>query len=156
MSRSAVSCAFGPCYAAAIHLVDNQTVNTHQMTRSLTARVQALARRSVAFLTVSLLPIVAWAQDPLGGGVVQGYAPPARDLPQTILNVINFVLVLVGVLALAFLVYGGFRYIASRGEDDEVQAAKSIITNAVIGIVVIGIAAAVVNFVIGAVLVGAR
>ncbi|TSC71942.1 MAG: membrane protein of unknown function [Parcubacteria group bacterium Gr01-1014_38] len=92
----------------------------------------------------------------LGAGVVQGYAPPARDLPGTILGIINFVLVLVGVLALAYLVYGGFRYITSRGEESEVEAAKGMITNAVIGIVVIGIAAALVNFVIGAILFGAR
>jgi len=92
----------------------------------------------------------------LGAGVVQGYAPPARDLPGTILGIINFVLVLVGVLALAYLVYGGFRYITSRGEESEVEAAKGMITNAVIGIVIIGIAAALVNFVIGAILFGAR
>lgn len=127
-----------------------KTVNTNIFSHLRTA-----ARRGGLIALSALTPLITLAQDPLGGGVVQGYAPPARNLPQTILNVINFVLVLVGVLALAFLVYGGFRYIVSRGEDDEVQAAKSIITNAVIGIVVIGIAAAVVNFVIGAVLVGA-
>ena len=109
----------------------------------------------------SLLPFSAFAQfggpgADLGAGIVQGYAPPARDLPGTILGLINVVLVLVGVLALAFLVYGGFRYITSRGEESEVEAAKGIITNAVIGIVVIGIAAALVNFVIGAILFGAR
>lgn len=92
----------------------------------------------------------------LGVGVVQQYAPPARDLPNTILGIINYALVLVGVLALAYLVYGGFRYITSRGDEGEVEAAKGIITNAVIGIVVIGIAAALVNFVIGGILLGAR
>ncbi len=76
---------------------------------------------------------------------------PAKDLPGAILFIINFVLVLVGVLALAFLVYGGFKYITSRGDETEVEGAKSIITNAIIGIVVIGIAAAIVNFVIQAV-----
>lgn len=104
-----------------------------------------------AWLVTFLVPLLAHAQ--FGQEVVQGYGAPARDLPSTILFIVNFVLVLVGILALALLVYGGFRYIASRGEDDEVQAAKSIITNAVIGIVVIGIAAAIVNFVIGAVLI---
>lgn len=110
----------------------------------------------LALSTLVALPAAAQLGDPFGGGIVQDYAPPARDLPGTILGVINFVLVIVGVLALALLVYGGFRYIASRGEDDEVQIAKNIITNAVIGIVVIGIAAALVNFVIDALLGGAR
>lgn len=117
---------------------------------------------SALLVTLTLVgPLGAAAQfgrpgGDLGVGVVQGYAPPARDLPSTILGIINYVLILVSVLALAFLVYGGFRYITSRGDESEVEAAKGIITNAVIGIVVIGVAAAVVNFVIGGILLGAR
>ncbi|MDP3685912.1 MAG: hypothetical protein Q8R32_03725 [bacterium] len=120
----------------------------------------------IAALIGSFFPLTALAQPfgpaaprpgaDLGIGIVNQYAPPARDLPATILGIINVLLILVGILALASLVYGGFRYITSRGEDDEVEAAKNIITNAVIGIVVIGIAAALVNFVIGAILFGAR
>ena len=120
----------------------------------MTVRSRKTLRALVSLVT--LLPAAAFAQSDLGVGVVQGYAPPPRDLPETILGIINFVLILVGVLALAFLVYGGFRYITSRGEETEVGVAKQIITNAVIGIVVIGIAAAVVNFVVGAIIVGAR
>lgn len=120
------------------------------------------SRRTLRILAgfANLLPVAAFAQAgpgaDLGVGVVQGYAPRARELPETILGIINFVLILVGVLALAFLVYGGFRYIASRGEEAEVTVAKQIITNAVIGIVVIGIAAAIVNFVVDAIILGAR
>ena len=85
--------------------------------------------------------------------VVQEYTAPARDLAGTIRFIINFVLGLVGVLALAALVYGGFRYVTSLGNEDAIEAAKGAITNAIIGIIVIAIAAAVVNFFIGAVLV---
>lgn len=88
----------------------------------------------------------------LGEGIIQDYVAPARDLPTTIRFIVNFVLGIVAVVALAALVYGGFRYVASRGEEQEIETAKGIITNAVIGLVVIGIAAAIVNFVVGAVL----
>lgn len=117
--------------------------------------IRTITRRaaSLTSLAVVTVPLVAAAQ--FGQNVVQRYNPPARDLPATILNIINFVLVLVGILALAYLVYGGFRYIASRGDETALEEAKGIITNAVIGIVVIGVAAAVVNFVIQAVLTGA-
>lgn len=135
---------------------DSLVENSHRQQ----LKIRTLASRALtAVLGVSVLPFTAFAQRPgadLGVGIVNQYAPPARDLPATILGIINFVLILVGILALAFLVYGGFRYITSRGEDDEVEAAKNIITNAVIGIVVIGIAAALVNFVVGAILFGAR
>lgn len=121
----------------------------------------AIARAVTSSVGVGLFPLSALAQfgrpgSDLGSGIIEGYAPPARNLPETILGIINFVLVLVGVLALAYLVYGGFRYITSRGEEGEIEKAKAILTNAVIGIVVIGIAAALVNFVIGAILFGAR
>lgn len=107
--------------------------------------------------TLAALPIVALAQGgDLGAGFVQGYAPPARNLPATIIGIVNFVLVIVGVLALAALVYGGFLYITSRGDDDQLKTAKQVIINAVIGIVVIGVAAALVNFVIDAILLGGR
>lgn len=103
-----------------------------------------------------LLPLTALAAADLGAGVVAGYAPPARDLPSTIIGVINFLLIIVGVLALAYLVYGGFTYITAGGDENKVDQAKLMIRNAIIGIVVIGIAAAVVNFVIDAILVGGR
>lgn len=131
------------------------------MTKSL-RRLLAFLSSTVLAILVLAGPLGASAQffgqpgSDLGVGVVQGYAPPARNLPATILGIINYVLILVGVLALAYLVYGGFRYITSRGDEGEVESAKGIITNAVIGIVVIGIAAALVNFVIGGILLGAR
>ncbi len=118
-------------------------------------------RRTLLTLA-SLFPLPVGAQvfggpgGDLGLGTVQGYAPPARCLPCTILAIVNYALILVGVLALAYLVYGGFRYITSRGDSDEVEAAKGIIINAVVGIVVIGIAAAAVNFVVEGILIGGR
>lgn len=96
---------------------------------------------------VSLLPVIALAQDGLVGtpvptGTAQG------DLATVILNLINYVLAIVGVVALAYLIYGGFRYITSAGNEETIDEAKRIIFNAIIGIVVIGVAAALVNFVI--------
>ena len=107
-------------------------------------------------LALSGTPIATRAQQGEGFGPPPNPGLPGAPLEELILAIINFVLILVGVLALAFLVYGGFRYITSRGEETEVGVAKQIITNAVIGIAVIGIAAAVVNFVVGAIIVGAR
>jgi len=99
---------------------------------------------------VTLLPALVFAQ-----GGLETVPPPTGtaqgELPAVILRIVNFVLALVGVIALAFLVYGGFVYITSAGNEDRVEQAKSIVVNAVIGIVVIGIAAAIVNFVVRAV-----
>lgn len=101
--------------------------------------------RHAAQTGLSLLPAVAFAQlegTPVPPGTAEG------DLATVILNLVNYVLAIVGVIALAYLVYGGFRYITSAGNEETVDEAKRIIFNAVIGIIVIGVAAALVNFVI--------
>lgn len=102
---------------------------------------------SATVWALSTLPMVAHAQGGLSGvppptGTAQG------DLAQVILRLINYVLAIVGVVALAYLVYGGFMYITSAGNEDKIETAKGILVNAVVGIVVIGVAAALVNFVI--------
>lgn len=97
---------------------------------------------------VVTLPGVAMAQltgAPVPPGTARG------DLASVILNIINYVLAIVGVIALAYLIYGGFRYITSGGSEDAIEDAKRIIINAVIGIIVIGVSAALVNFVVRAV-----
>lgn len=100
--------------------------------------------RAVAVLA-AVAPLVAQAQ-------LTGVVPPSGtaqgDLAQVILRIINYVLAIVGVIALAYLVYGGFMYITSAGNEDRIEVAKGILINAVFGIVVIGVAAALVNFVI--------
>ena len=75
---------------------------------------------------------------------------PGGKLPDLIAGVVKTALVVVAVIALASIVYGGFRYITSRGDEREVEEAKNIITYAVIGILVIGLAYAIVSFVINA------
>ena len=72
----------------------------------------------VAAWTLGLAPLVARAQEGLTGvpaptGTAQG------DLPEVILRIINSVLGLVGIIALAYLVYGGFMYITSGGNEDK-------------------------------------
>lgn len=58
----------------------------------------------------------------------------ASDL---ILRVINIALTVAGLISVLFLIIGGFRYITSAGNEESAEQAKKIITNAIIGIVVI-------------------
>ena len=92
------------------------------------------------------MPALAAAQGLVGTAVPSGTA--SGDLASVILNLVNYVLAIVGIIALAYLVYGGFRYITSAGNEDTIDEAKRIILYAITGIVVIGVSAALVNFVI--------
>lgn len=63
-------------------------------------------------------------------------------------SVINVILLFVGTIALIFFILGGVRYIISRGDEEETRKAKMMLYYALIGIIVVGFAAAIVNFVI--------
>ena len=71
-----------------------------------------------------------------------------NTLVDTIGNIVNGLLVLVGIIAAAYLVLGGVRYILSEGDEGKAEQAKATVLYAVIGIIVIGLSAAIVNFVI--------
>ena len=75
--------------------------------------------------------------------VEQGLCEPG--LRNLTLTIINWFLFFLGLLATAFLIYGGFLYITSAGNDDNVNKAKKIIIYAAIGIVLILVSAVLVN-----------
>ncbi|KKP38124.1 MAG: hypothetical protein UR28_C0021G0005 [Candidatus Peregrinibacteria bacterium GW2011_GWF2_33_10] len=64
-----------------------------------------------------------------------------RTLIQTILN---FVLGFLGLVAVGYLIYGGF-LVLTGGAEDAIEKGKTVMKNAVIGIVIIVVSFAVVN-----------
>lgn len=77
------------------------------------------------------------------------------DLLLVILAVIDDLLRVAGVVAVAFIIYAGFRYITSQGSPEETSKAQSTIINALIGLAIAMIAVALVSY-IGNKLGGAR
>lgn len=75
----------------------------------------------------------------------------ATSIDQVIKNVTNVLLFLVGAVSVIMLVLGGFKYVASNGNADQIKSAKNTILYAVIGLVVAIIAYAVVDFVVDAI-----
>ena len=65
-------------------------------------------------------------------------------------TITNTALFIIGALSVIMLIYGGIRYTISMGDAKNVEAAKNTIMYAIIGIVVALLAAAIVNFVLGA------
>ncbi|MFA5130066.1 MAG: pilin [Patescibacteria group bacterium] len=80
--------------------------------------------------------------DPLGG----------VDFPTLIGTVIRTFIGIAGSIALLMFVYGGIRYIISGGKESEVAAAKTILINAAIGIVLIFMAYLFTSTIINAIL----
>ena len=67
-----------------------------------------------------------------------------------ILFIIERALQVVGVLALAFVIYGGYQYITSAGDEEAAAAGKKTLTNAIIGLVIIIVSYTVIIVIINA------
>lgn len=71
------------------------------------------------------------------------------DLPTMVGRIINIALGFVGILLLVYLIYGGFLWMTSGGSEDGAKKAKTMITNAIIGLLIVVAAFALSNFVLG-------
>lgn len=93
----------------------------------------------VCLMGVLLAPGIAGAQltNPVG----------CDDIGECIGTFIQYALGLAGVLALAGIVYGGFLYLTAAGNQERVESGKNAVTYSIIGLIIIGLAFAIVNFV---------
>ncbi len=73
-------------------------------------------------------------------------------LADTIGKLIGAILAFVGILFLIMMIYGGFKWMTSRGDATEAKTAKGILTNAVIGLIIISAAYLITNFIVDKIL----
>ncbi len=93
-----------------------------------------------------------------GGGFFKGTDAAATSievvkttsLGANITDLINYFLGFLGIIAVAFLIYGGVLMVTSGGNEEGVGKAKKIITYAAIGIVIIMLSYSIVTFVTNA------
>ncbi|MEK9152328.1 MAG: pilin [Patescibacteria group bacterium] len=81
-----------------------------------------------------------------GAGISQ-----QADLTTSIGKIINGAFGLLGTVFVVLMIYAGFLYMTAQGNEEQVEKAKTLIKNAVIGLVIMFLAYAITNFVIGAV-----
>lgn len=73
------------------------------------------------------------------------------SLPALIGNIINIVLGLLGLIFVVLIVYGGFLWMTAGGGKDQIEKAKSILTNSIIGLIIVIAAYAISAYVIQAI-----
>jgi hypothetical protein len=71
-------------------------------------------------------------------------------LNRLITQIINIITVVVGIVAVIMIIVGGFRYITSGGDSNNVGAAKNTILYAIVGLIIVALAQVIVRFVLGA------
>ncbi|OGE77766.1 MAG: hypothetical protein A2751_01785 [Candidatus Doudnabacteria bacterium RIFCSPHIGHO2_01_FULL_46_14] len=110
--------------------------------------VNVLAIIAVFVMIVSPLAVSAQFTDPdpTGKGVASD-----TDLTTLLVRIINILLSIAGLVAVIFLIVGGFRYITAGGNEEAAEAGKKAIVNAIIGIVIIILSFVIVRVVANAV-----
>lgn len=72
------------------------------------------------------------------------------SLQDVIARLINIAMLAAGLVAVIYLIIGGFRYVTSGGNAEQIEAAKATILNAIIGLIVIFISFLLVNYILNA------
>lgn len=83
-----------------------------------------------------------------GGTTCSSLTTTETDVNDIIATVINIFSVVVGVIAVIMIVYGGFRYITSGGDSTKVTSARNTILYAIIGLIIVALAQFIVKFVL--------
>ncbi len=105
----------------------------------------------IIFLAILIIPYLVFAQntDTSGSGVISnmtkvagngGYATGETDqfsLARLAGKIVSIALSLLGVIFLSLTLYGGFLWMTAQGDESQVEKAKGVIKNSVIGLIII-------------------
>ncbi|MFH1367445.1 MAG: hypothetical protein ABIH38_05720 [Patescibacteria group bacterium] len=108
----------------------------------------ALIATSVALLASPMLALAvptSYSIEDIGGSIGLG----TSDLKATVVNVIQWVLGIMALVAVVFIIIGGVTWMTAGGNEEKVEKAKKIISAAVIGLIIVLLAWAIVIFVAG-------
>lgn len=71
------------------------------------------------------------------------------DIWKIVLNVIEIAMILAGYFAVGYVIWGGFKYLTSDGDEGRLVKARKIIQNALIGLTIVLASVAMTSFVAG-------
>lgn len=102
---------------------------------------------------------IDFTEDPCEGG--RCFGPPEegeipdelnadRSLREQVISIVNYFLTFVGLIAVVAIIYGGFLWILSGGDEENFTKGKKIVLYAAAGIILILLSYTIVNFLIGA------
>lgn len=124
----------------------------HKFIKTLTITIISL----LGFTTLISMPV--FAEDSCEQLISQGAPQSVIDaagcndtkdqLPTTVLNILNAIILVSGLIAVIFVIIGGISYMTSTGDPAKVKKAKDTILYACIGLAVCVLSFAIVNFVI--------
>jgi len=106
----------------------------------------AILTTLVTVFALTALPALATLDVGIEYGTYTGLG--TKDIREGIMSVVNVMLGFLGILAIIIILWGGFRWLTSGGNEEKVGEAKKIITAGIIGLVIIFTAYAIASFVV--------
>ncbi len=103
---------------------------------------------ALALVAILALPAVASAQVNVSSTLGSTFGLGTADLESTVINVVQWVLGFLGLIAVIMILIGGFQWITAGGNEEKVASAKKVISAAVIGLIIVLLAWAIVIFVV--------
>ncbi len=88
----------------------------------------------------------------VGKGAYGDSVTSQPELPEMVGQLINVALGLLGMVLLILVIYGGYLWMTAGGNSDQVEKAKKILTNSIIGLIIIMASYAIANFVFDAII----
>ncbi|OGY44506.1 MAG: hypothetical protein A2729_01595 [Candidatus Buchananbacteria bacterium RIFCSPHIGHO2_01_FULL_39_14] len=107
-------------------------------------KLSLLTTTAVVF-ALSVLPTLA-LETGIEYGTFTGLG--TKDLREGVMTIVNVLLGFLGILSIIIILWGGFRWLTSGGNEEKVGEAKKIITAGIIGLVIIFTAYAIATFVV--------
>ena len=116
--------------------------------------------KSVLTVIGSLLPVipVSAVEDVCNSGApdevkdAAGCNGSSDQLPNVVVNILNAIIIVAGIVSVIWIVIGGVGYMTSSGDANKTKKAKDTILYSVIGLTICVLAFAIVNFVINDIL----
>ena len=101
----------------------------------------------VMVFALTALPALASVLDVgLNYGTATGLG--STDIRTGVMSVIRVLLGFLGIIAIILVLYGGFLWMTSAGNEEKVSQAKKIITGGIIGLIIIFVSYALASFVV--------
>ena len=125
-------------------------VKENKILKTMAAILVLFTIIAVFLLIITAVP-VSRAQGPeLGINYARNLDLPSTDgdIRVTILNIVRYFLTFVGIIAVIMIMYSGFLWMTSGGNQEKIERAKKALVRAGVGLVIIVLAFAIVTFVI--------
>ncbi len=99
--------------------------------------VSSVIAYALTYSSALAATISSWGAECAPGGV-------PTDIRKAIMNVTNWILGFIAIVATLVVIYGGVQYLTAAGNEDQVANAKKTISYGIIGVVIAGMAYAIV------------